>query len=100
MEMLLKQRELLDFGEQLQGTRIVCQEGQCWITQSGDSRDHIVKSGGSFVIRASGRVIVTAADSCRIMLTESHGADKLQTPFKELYKALNNALYHKKQLTH
>jgi len=92
MEMLLQQRELLDLGEALQGSRIVCQAGHCWITQAGDSRDHIVKSGGSFMIRAKGRVIVTATDSCRIMLAESHNAGKLQRPGKEAYRALINAL--------
>lgn len=96
MELLLKQRELLDLGEELQGTRIVCQEGQCWITQSGDSRDHIVKGGGSFTIRAGGRVIVTATDSCRIMLVDRHKACKLQTPGKKAYK---NALVHKSHQT-
>lgn len=79
MEILLKQRELLDLGEELQGTRIICQAGQCWITQAGDSRDHIVKSGGSFIIRARGRVIVAATDSCRIMFAESHRTSKQQT---------------------
>jgi hypothetical protein len=85
MEMLLKERELLDLGETLQGVKIVCQQGQCWITQSGDSRDHILSSGGSFTIRAKGQVIVTAAESCRIMLVESNKKANLQTHFREAY---------------
>ena len=90
MEILLKQRELLDLGEGLQGTKIICHEGQCWITQAGDSREHIVKSCDSFIIRARGRVIVAATDSCRIMLAASHKTSKLQTFHKEAYSAFIN----------
>ena len=85
MEMLLKQRELIDLGEALQGVKIVCQHGQCWITQSGDSRDHIMSSGGSFTIRGKGQVIVTATESCRIMLVESNKEANMQTHYREAY---------------
>ena len=85
MEMLLEQRELLDLGETLQGVKIVCQHGQCWITQSGDSRDHILRRGENFTIRAKGQVIITATESCRIMLVESNKAANLQTHYREAY---------------
>lgn len=85
MEMLLEQRELLDLGETLQGVKIVCQHGQCWITQSGDSRDHILRRGGNFIIRAKGQVIITATESCRIVLVESNKAANLQTHYKDIY---------------
>ena len=85
MEMLLEQQELLDLGKALQGVKIVCQEGQCWITQSGDSRDHILRRGGNFTIRAKGQVIITATESCRIMLVESNKAANLQTHYREAY---------------
>jgi hypothetical protein len=85
MEMLLKQRELLDLGEELQGVKIVCQHGQCWITQSGDSRDYILRRGGNFTIRAKGQVIVTATESCRIMLVECNNRANLQTHYREAY---------------
>ena len=85
MEMILEQRELLDLGETLQGVKIVCQHGQCWITQSGDSRDHILRRGGNFTIRAKGQVIITATESCRIMLVESNKRANLQTHYRETY---------------
>ena len=85
MEMLLKQRELLDLGAELQGVKIVCQHGQCWITQAGDSRDHILRRGGNFTIRAKGQVIITATESCRIMLVESNKRANLQTHYRETY---------------
>ena len=85
MEMLLEKRELLDLGETLQGVKIVCQHGQCWITQSGDSRDHILRRGENFTIRAKGQVIITATESCRIMLVESNKTANLQTNYREAY---------------
>jgi hypothetical protein len=85
MEILLEQRELLDLGEALQGVKIVCQQGQCWVTQSGDSRDHIMSNGGSVTIRAKGRVIVTATESSRIKLVESNKAANLQTYYRDAY---------------
>lgn len=94
MEMLLKKQELLDLGEALQAVKIVCQEGQCWITQSGDSRDHIMRSGDSFTIRGKGRVIVTATVACRIMLVETDKACKLKTPYSKVYNLPRNYLAH------
>ena len=85
MEMLLEQRELLDLGEKLQGVKIVCQHGQCWVTQSGDSRDHIMRSGSSFIIEGKGRVIIIATEYCRIMLVESNKGANLQTHYREVY---------------
>lgn len=88
MEMLLEQRELLDLGETLQGVKIVCQHGQCWITQSGDSRDHILRRGGNFTIRAKGQVIVTATEACSIMLVKSNKTCNLQTHYRDAYNKL------------
>jgi hypothetical protein len=92
MEMLLEQREMLDLDEDLQGVKIVCQHGQCWITQSGDDRDHIIKSGGIFSIRTKEKVIVTAIESCRIMLVESKKSSTLQSPYMTGYNFLKNCL--------
>ena len=100
MEMLLEQRERLDLGETLQGVKINCQQGQCWITQAGDSRDHIVSSGGSFTIRGKGRVIVTATESCRIKLVESNKTCNLQTFHKVAYCMLKNCLVNSSGSAH
>jgi hypothetical protein len=100
MEMLLEQQELLDLGETLQGVKIVCQEGQCWITQLGDSRDHIMRSGDSFTIRGKGRVIMTATESCRIMLVETNKACNLRTPYRAVYNLLRNYLAHSSGRAH
>ena len=92
MEMLMDKQELLDLGEALLGVRIVCREGQLWITQCGDSRDHILHSGGSFIVRAKGRVIITASQASRLILTESKESDKLQQPLRAIYSVLRNCM--------
>ncbi len=66
MEILLQQHELLDLGGKLQNVTIVCQSGCCWLTQTGDSRDHILHAGSHVKIHSQGRVIVTASDDCRL----------------------------------
>ena len=100
MEVLLKKRELLNLGEELQGVKIICQQGHCWVTQSGDNRDHIMRSGGSFTIRGKGRVIITATESCRIMLAESNKANNLITPYRAVYNLLRNYLTHSSEHAH
>lgn len=70
MELLLNKRELLDLGDGLLGMSIVCREGRCWITQAGDSRDYILAVGDRFVVDKSGLLIITATESCRLMLKE------------------------------
>jgi hypothetical protein len=69
MELLLGKQELLDLGEDLQGVSIICRQGRCWITQAGDSRDHILGVGSRFTVNTSGQLIITATESCRLMLS-------------------------------
>jgi hypothetical protein len=84
MEMLLDKQELLDLGKELHGVKVVCREGCCWITLSCDNRDHILKHGDSFIVRGRGHVIVTAMDSCRLLLTDSQPEGRLDQPFTAL----------------
>ncbi len=84
MELLLNKRELLNLGENLRGVSIACREGRCWITQAGDSRDHILSAGHSFRVLTSGKLIITATEPCRLMLSES-GSQGLKQPAKALY---------------
>ncbi len=85
MEFLLNKRELLDLGEDLRGVSIVCREGRCWLTQAGDSRDHILSAGDSFTVRSSGQLIITATESCRLMLREPERKSRKSRPIKALY---------------
>ena len=88
MELLLNEHELLNLGENLHGLRIVCREGRLWLTQAGDSRDHILRAGDSFTVSASGQLIITATESCRLMLVEPVVQHRQSHPVKILYGLL------------
>lgn len=68
MELLLNRNELLDLGKNANGLRIVCVEGLCWVTRSGDHRDQIIRTGDSFVIEGCGHLIINAMSPSRLML--------------------------------
>jgi len=88
MDFLLNKRELFDLGERLRGVRIECLEGRCWLTQSGDSRDHILGAGDSFTVRTNGQLIITATQRCRFMLVQTAP----QGSRLNYFKAINSAL--------
>lgn len=77
MVLMLENRELLDLGEKLRGMQIDCLDGRCWLTQAGDSRDHLLGAGDSFTVRTDGRLIITATKACRLKLcSQRHGAKR------------------------
>lgn len=84
MEILLKKQELLDLGRGLQGVRITCSEGLCWLTQSGDSRDIILSGNENFIIRTDGHVIITATEACRIMMATCTTEEKPGDPIRSV----------------
>jgi hypothetical protein len=43
--------------------------GMVWVTQEGDSRDHMLGPGGSFQVRTQGRVVVQALKPSRLIVT-------------------------------
>ena len=72
MELLLNNQELIDLGMNLRGVRIDCRLGRCWLTQAGDSRDHILRTGSSFIVTNNRHLVITATEPCRLMLSVSH----------------------------
>lgn len=84
MEIELKQQELLDLGEGPHGGTILCLSGSCWVTQTGDSRDHILRTGQHFSIRKRGQLIVTATESCRLMLVAESATVKSGSLWQQL----------------
>lgn len=84
MEILLRQDELLDLGENLVGRSIICRVGSCWLTQAGDNRDHILRSGDRFNIRARGLLLITATENCRLMLVAEEEAINADFPWQPL----------------
>ncbi len=87
MELIMNKMELLDLGEQMKELRIVCRDGRCWITQSGDSRDHILRSGESFLVETTGQLIITALEPCRLMLAEPLKSRQPNEFFKGLFRS-------------
>ena len=54
-----------------EGTRILPQRGQVWITQEGDREDHIVAAGEALVVLRPGRTIVQALEPTRVAIHEA-----------------------------
>ena len=53
-----------------QGTRIVTRIGTVWVTEEGDSRDHVVGPGDALVVARPGRTIVQALKASWISLAD------------------------------
>jgi hypothetical protein len=51
------------------GVAVEVWDGELWITQAHDRRDHFVRSGDSFRIEREGQVVVSALSPGRITLT-------------------------------
>ena len=85
MELLLQKHEILDLGRQLQGTSILCQAGSCWLTQTGDDRDHILHPGAQFSSERKGRLILTATEDCRLRLVSNTKTATPSTIWKQRY---------------
>jgi len=90
MELLLAKQELLNLGMNLRGVRIDCRSGRCWLTQAGDSRDHILRTGSSFTVTSNSHLIVTATEPCRLMLSTPQGASRQAHPGKSLFRFLSS----------
>lgn len=91
MELLLAEKEVIDLGKNVQGLKIVCTEGRCWITQSGDHRDHILGAGSCFHAKSGGHLIVTATGTCQLKLSKPQ---KRPFPlFKRLFRPRFSALH-------
>lgn len=74
MELLLKKGELLDLGSNLRGLTINCHSGLGWLTQSGDTRDHILRPGCGVEVQSHGQVLFCAISPCRIQLFTAEAA--------------------------
>ncbi len=52
------------------GTRVLCLEGELWITQDGDYEDYLVRPGETLAIAGDGPAIVQARVASRLLLLE------------------------------
>jgi hypothetical protein len=49
--------------------KLVCLEGELWLTREGDSEDYIVGPGRSFTVRRGDRAVVQALQPSRLRLS-------------------------------
>ena len=52
--------KLINLGRKMAGHVIRCLAGTLWVTQEGDSRDHVLAAGEEFVIESTGVIVVQA----------------------------------------
>lgn len=62
------ERGQLFFIEGTRGTRLRCDEGEAWVTQAGDDRDHLLSVGLCLPLKRTGRVVIQARAACRMTL--------------------------------
>ena len=56
------------------GTRIATRIGTVWVTEEGDTRDHVVGPGEALLVAHNGRTVVQALKSSWISLADGPGA--------------------------
>jgi hypothetical protein len=56
----LRRGETVSVDGDRRGARLRCLDGQLWITQAGDQRDHLIAVGREFMITRPGRVVIQA----------------------------------------
>ena len=65
-ERVLARRDLLALPDA--NAKLVCLEGELWLTREGDGEDHILGPGASFAIRRGDHVAVQALTASRVRL--------------------------------
>lgn len=53
--------------------RILCREGRLWVTREGDSRDILLKGGGSYSVEGGGLVIVQPLGDAAVVVEWGRG---------------------------
>jgi hypothetical protein len=68
VEMQLGKKDVFTLMGDQRLTRIKCLEGSLWVTQPGDTEDHILDPGQSFIVNHSGPVIIEGIPFARARL--------------------------------
>ena len=67
VEWVLAKNQLLALPDA--NTKLVCLEGELWLTRDGDSEDYILGPGRSFTVRRDDRAVVQALEPSRLRLS-------------------------------
>lgn len=60
MELVLAKNDIVTLDGDQSGLQLHCRSGHLWLTQAGDSRDHLLAPGQHHTIARRGRVVIWA----------------------------------------
>jgi serine/threonine protein phosphatase PrpC len=66
MDILLPENETMSIDPVPENLRIVCRSGRVWLTQTGDSRDFLLREGEAFTATRRGQIVLWALAETRI----------------------------------
>ncbi len=75
VETSLQSREMLAIEGEGRLINICVDKGTVWMTQEGDSQDHILSNGEHYVTMQPGRIIIQAMPSASIRITRHDWAN-------------------------
>lgn len=82
MDIVLNQGEVICIDGDNRGLTFCCQQGQLWITQPNDSRDHILAPQQRFVATSKGRIAVTALQDAQLQFVAPVGQTRLTSTWQ------------------
>lgn len=71
IELLLRQREVLNLDNSQHHTAIECKNGVIWVTSPGEYQDHILHAGRRYVPKTKGTVVIEAIAEARVDIEEN-----------------------------
>lgn len=71
IELLLRQREVLNLDNSQHRMAIECKNGVIWVTCAGDQQDHILHAGRRYIPKTNGAIVIEAIDEARVDIEEN-----------------------------
>lgn len=71
IELLLRQREVLNLDNSQHRMAIECKNGVIWVTCAGEAGDHILQAGRRYVPKTKGPIVIEAIDEARVDIEEN-----------------------------
>jgi hypothetical protein len=71
LELLLREREVLNLDNSQRGMSIGCRDGVIWVTCAGEAQDHILHAGKRYVPKAKGSIVIEAIGEARLDIEEN-----------------------------
>jgi DUF2917 family protein len=71
IELLLRERQVLNLDNSQHRMAIECKNGVIWVTCAGESQDHILQAGRRYVPQTKGSVVIEAINEARVDIEEN-----------------------------